>query len=276
MRAKPAAGSGAVMPASLRRAWRGPATPFAFACFGLGGGLLGLLYFPALWLCVRQRPLRTARARATVQRTFAGFIVLMRMLGLIRYDIAGTQRLDRRGLLILANHPTLIDVVFLIALVRNADCIVRSGLADNLFTRGPVRAAGYIRNEGAVELLEASIASLRDGGNLLVFPEGTRSRPGAPLKMQRGAAQIATRAGCDVTPVTIRCEPPGLAKGQPWWRVADRPLHFTIRVGEDITVAPFLERAAGEPALAARHLTAYLRDYFSEEQGKLSDAGTRA
>lgn len=264
------------MPASLARFWRIFATATAFTGFGIGGMVLGLVYFPWLRLRVRDPQVCIERARATVQRTFGGFLVLMRVLGLIRYDIDGIQRLDRRGLLILANHPTLIDVVFLIALVRNADCIVRAGLADNPFTRGPVRAAGYIRNEGGAELLEASIASLRAGGNLLIFPEGTRSRPGEPLRMQRGAAQIAMRAARDITPVTIRCEPAGLVKGRAWWKVADCPLQFTIRVGEDITVAPFLERAAGEPALAARQLTAYLRDYFSEDQGRLCDAGTRA
>jgi 1-acyl-sn-glycerol-3-phosphate acyltransferase len=154
--------------------------------------------------------------------------------------------------------------VFLLSLMRHADCVVRSGLADNPFTRGPVRAAAYIRNEGGAELLQACIASLRQGGNLMIFPEGTRSRPGQPLQMQRGAAQIATRMPCNITPVRIACVPLGLNKGRPWWQVADRPMHFSIRVDEDIAVAPFLERAAGEPALAARHLTAYLCDFFSK------------
>lgn len=253
---------------ALRRGWRVPATALAFGSFGIGGLVLGLLYFPLLQLCLRDEQRRRAHARATVRFIFGRFIAFMRVLGLISYQIEGLPRLERQGLLILANHPSLIDVVFLISLVRNADCVVRSGLADNPFTRGPVRAAGYIRNEGGAELLQACIASLRKRGNLVIFPEGTRSRPGEPLKMQRGAAQIATRGACDITPVTIRCQPAGLSKGRPWWKTAACPLHFSISVGEDIAVAPFLERAAGEPALAARHLTAYLQDYFSDGPGR--------
>lgn len=251
---------------SWGKAWRIPATAMAFGCFGLGGLLLRLIYFPLQALLVRSPARRRPLARAAVQRSFGLFIALMRRLGLISYEIHGAERLRREGLLILANHPTLIDVVFLISLVRNADCVVKAGLADNLFTRGPVQATGYIPNVGGAELLQACIASLRSGGNLIIFPEGTRSRPGEPLQMQRGAAQIAIRAGCDVTPITIRCEPLGLSKGRPWWKVAAVPLHFTLRVGEDITVAPFLERALGEPGLAARHLTAYLQQIFSEER----------
>ena len=255
------------MLASLNRAWRVPATAFAFTCFGVGGVLLGLIGFPLQRLLVRHARGRVLYARALVHFAFACFIRLLWALGIISYEIRGRERLDRQGLLILANHPTLIDVVFLISLVRNADCIVRAGLANNPFTRGPVRATDYICNDGGAELVDAAIASLHAGNNLVIFPEGTRSRPGQPLQMQRGAAQIAMRAPCPVTPVTIRCNPLGLIKGRPWWHCHDRPMHFTIEVGEDIAVAPFLGASAGEPALAARDLTAYLCGYFSDAKG---------
>ena len=255
------------MLASLSRAWRVPATALAFTCFGVGGLLLGLIGFPLQRLLVWHVRRRVVYARALVHFAFASFIRLLWALGIISYEIRGRERLDRQGLLILANHPTLIDVVFLISMVRNADCIVRAGLASNPFTRWPVRATGYICNDGGAELVDAAIASLQSGNNLVIFPEGTRTRPGEPMQMQRGAAQIALRAGCPITPVTIRCTPLGLTKGRPWLRCYDRPMHFTIEVGEDVAIRPFLLASAGEPALAARALTAYLRQYFSDEKG---------
>ena len=256
------------MLASLRRAWRVPATAFAFAFFGVGGVLLGLVVLPLQRLFVRDARRRVLYARALVHHAFANFIRLLRVLRIISFEIHGRERLDRQGLLILANHPTLIDVVFLISLVRNADCIVRAGLARNPFTRGPVRATGYICNDGGPELVEAAAASLQAGNNLVVFPEGTRSRPGEPLQMQRGAARIAMRSERPITPVTIRCVPLGLIKGRPWWHCHDRPMHFTIEVGEDIAITPYLHASAGEPALAARSLTAYLLAHFSDAKGR--------
>lgn len=258
---------------TLGRAWRVLATAIAFGSFGLGGVMLWLLFFPALNLLVRDPTRRQPLARQAVHRLFALFIGWMRVLGLISYDIQGRERLHRGGLLILANHPTLIDVVFLIALVRNADCVVKSTLARNPFTRGPVHATGYICNNSGAELLQSCMDSLKASGNLIIFPEGTRTRPGEPMKMQRGAAQIATRAGQDITPVTIRCTPPGLTKGQPWWQVASQRLHFSLCVGEDIPVAPFLASANGEPALAARRLTDHLTDYFLNQRGCHASAG---
>jgi len=250
----------------LDRGWRVIATAIAFSSFGLGGLLLRLVYFPLLQLIVRERARQTRLARLSIHHTFRLFIELMRVLGILRYEIVGAERLRRPGLLILANHPTLIDVVFLISLVPNADCVVKAALARNPFTRGPVRATGYICNDSGAGLVEDCVASVHAGNNLIIFPEGTRTPVAGPMKLQRGAANIATRGPCTITPVTIRCEPLSLTKGLPWWKVPVRRMHFTIVVRDDIEVAPFLARAGNEPALAARHLTDYLHDYFSTEK----------
>lgn len=245
------------------RLWRVFATAVAFLCFGIGGLLFGIVVFPLLILTTRSADERGRRARAFIGALFRLFVRWMRFLGLLTYELRGMQRLQRRGLLVLANHPTLIDVVFLIGFVPDALCVVKSTLANHPSTRGPVLATGYICNNSGADLLQTCVDKLRAGGNLIIFPEGTRTRPGQALKMQRGAAQIALRGGLDITPVHIRCEPLGLFKGQPWWRVAERPLHFSIQVAEDLSTAPFLEAAGGETSLAARRLTEHLIGYFS-------------
>jgi 1-acyl-sn-glycerol-3-phosphate acyltransferase len=246
------------------RCWRVFATGLSFALFGLGGLLLHALVFPLLSLLVRPAARRAAAARAVVRLAFRAFVGVMRVLGVLRYEIHGLEKLERGGLLILANHPTLIDTVFLMAFVRNADCIVKAALWDNPFTRGPVRAAGYIRNGGGAELVGACIRSLRDGNNLIVFPEGTRSVHGAALAFKRGAANIAVRSGCAVTPVVIRCEPPTLRKGEKWWQVPPRQARFRIDVRDDIEVGAFSGSGTSE-VVAARRLTGHLEHYFMEE-----------
>ena len=265
------------------RLWRIFATALSFACFGVGGLLLWLFVFPLQALIWRDAARRQQAARSVVQAVFRLFIGFMRLLGLIRYEVLGVEKLQRRGLLVLANHPTLIDVAFLISLVPNASCVVKSTLANHPCTRGPVRATGYICNNPNSDLLLACTDTLAAGSNLIIFPEGTRSRPGQALKMQRGAAQIALRGGLDITPVRIQCEPLGLYKGQPWWTVAKRPLRFTIEVGDDLPSAPILEAAGGEHGRAARRLTESLIRFFSEPtrppktvtKGSHASAGTR-
>ncbi|KMN49123.1 acyltransferase [Chromobacterium violaceum] len=252
--------------------WRLLATAIAFSAFGLGGALFSLSVFPLLILLIRDPEKRTLLSRRVVQMSFAGFILLMRALGLLSYRIVGAEKLNRHGLLILANHPTLIDVVFLISLLPNADCVVKSSLARNPFTRGPVRASNYICNDSSEGLVQDCIRSLRAGNNLVIFPEGTRTPLDGSLKLQRGAANIAVRGKRSITPVTIRCEPRGLAKGQAWWRIPAKPIRFTIEVGDDLAVEPFTQDC-GE-AIAARSLTRHLHEFFLNQSNLHANPGT--
>ncbi|MEO7478494.1 MAG: lysophospholipid acyltransferase family protein [Lysobacteraceae bacterium] len=247
----------------LNYLWRVIATGVSFLGFGIGGVIQWLLVFPCLNLCVRDTDRRSRLARAVIHRSFAAHIELMRRLGVLTYDIRGAERLQRHGLLILANHPTLIDVVFLISLTPDADCVVKSRLARNPFTRGPVQATGYICNDSGIGLVDDCIASVRSGKNLVIFPEGTRTARNGELHLQRGAANIAVRGALNMTPVVIRCSPPALSKGVPWYRIPSRRFHVTVEVGEDLPVAPFLDQATA--AIAARRLTDHLVAYFNTE-----------
>ena len=248
----------------IGRGWRVFATGLCFALFGLGGLLLRVLVFPLLAACVADPAARVRAARATVRLSFRTFVGIMSGLGVLRYEVRGLDKLDREGQLILANHPTLIDTVFLMAFVRNADCIVKGGLWRNPFTRGPVRAAGYICNDRGPELVEDCIASLRAGGNLIIFPEGTRTPRGGTMALKRGAANVAVRGAHPVTPVRIACEPLTLGKGDKWWHVPPRRARFRIDVMDDIGTERFLAPGVSD-VVAARRLTEYLQHYFMEE-----------
>lgn len=248
----------------LNRYWRVLATGVSFVVFAIGGLILRALVFPLLNLIIWEQQLRRLVARRVIRWVFRGFVGFMRWLGVLDYDVSGLERLERQGLLILANHPTLIDTVFLMAFVKRADCIVKGRLWDNPFTRGPVSAAGYINNGDGSGLVENCITSLRRGSNLIIFPEGTRTAGDGQINLKRGAANIAVRSMSNVTPVVIRCLPPTLGKGVKWWQVPAVAAHFSIEVKDDIDVSGFLTRAGSE-VLAARHLTAYLQDYFRKE-----------
>jgi 1-acyl-sn-glycerol-3-phosphate acyltransferase len=250
--------------ALLHKYWRICGTGIGFLAFGIGALSLRLLIFPLINLAVRHQQQRIAWSRTAIRWAFRSLIELMCMLRVISYDISGLERLQRRGLLILANHPTLIDTMLLMAFVRHADCIVKSALWNNPVTRGPVRAAGYISNAQGPLLVEDCIASLRSGGNLIIFPEGTRTPLDGNMSFKRGAANVAVRGNWSVTPVTIRCAPILLSKGKKWWKVPPTTPHFSIAVRPDIDIAQMTD-AAANPALAARQLTHYLQHYFMKE-----------
>ena len=250
------------MPGKLFYLWRVVATGCCFVLFGLGGLVLRCVLLPIVTMLVPAQQ-RIAATRRMIRMSFRLFIAIMQRLGVLRYEIIGRERLARRGLLILANHPTLIDTVFLMAFVEHADCIVKAGLRQNIFTRAAVISAGYAFNNDGAGLMKDCIDSLHHQSNLIIFPEGTRTEPDGSLHFKRGAANVAVRAGCDITPVIIRCHPQTLGKGVAWWKIPAQVATFRIEVLEDIPITSFTADGVSD-GLAARHLTTYLENYFTQ------------
>lgn len=242
--------------------WRLFATALCFAVFGICGLLLGLVIFPMMRLLPGRSGAHRRRVRAALRAVMRTYVEFMRAVGLLTYEFAGTERLGRPGQMILANHPSLIDVIFLIGFTPQATCIVKRALWSNPFTRWPVAAAGYVRNTPTATMIELTSQALREGQSVIIFPEGTRTTPGRALEFQRGAANIAVKAATVVTPVIIRCNPTTLAKSMPWYRIPARRVRFSLRVGGDIDPEPF--RTAPAP-LASRAFNEHLLQVFTEQ-----------
>jgi 1-acyl-sn-glycerol-3-phosphate acyltransferase len=230
-----------------------------FLVFGLVTFVLGLLVLPVIRLITPNRSRRQRRSRAVLGAGMRSFIYSVRALRFVDFEFIGREKLGRPGQLIVANHPTLIDVCFLLGFTPTASCIVKAGHFRNLITRGAVIGAGYIPNAPTEDMIHAAEAALQEGETLLMFPEGTRTVPGKPLAMQRGAANVALRAARVLTPVYISCEPSTLSKNLPWYRIPPSRPKWTLRVGDDIDLGAY--RGAPLP-IASRRLHADLAGLF--------------
>jgi 1-acyl-sn-glycerol-3-phosphate acyltransferase len=244
--------------------WRLAVTGTCFALFGIGGLILGLLVFPAVLLLPGGAVRRRARTRALVQRAFRVFVAIMSGLKGLSYEFIGRERLGLPGQLVIANHPTLVDVVFIVAFTPAPACVVKVAVFNNPFMRLVVRAAGYIRNAPTDAMIAQSVEALRLGDTVVMFPEGTRTRPGRPMEFHRGAASVALQGAARLTPVYITVDQPLLHKSQPWYRVPARRPHIRIRVGEDVDLDPYRSMP---PPKASRHLNAALVAQYERELG---------
>ena len=246
---------------ALNHAWRVLVSGVSFVLFGLAALLLSLTLFPLLHLSAPDRTTGGLRVQAAISRAYRVFLAFPRALGVLSWEVRGAEALRQPGRLIVANHPTLLDIVFLVALLPQADCIVKQGITRNPFLRHAVRWAGYLSNADPDGLVDDCAARLRAGRILVVFPEGTRTVPGQAPHFQRGAARIALAAGCEVLPVQLRCDPPTLAKRVPWYRIPPRPFHWSAEVGAPIA---FDARGLAAP-LAARRLTRLMEQCLAVE-----------
>jgi 1-acyl-sn-glycerol-3-phosphate acyltransferase len=244
--------------------WRLFGTGVSFLIFGIGGLVLGLLLFPALLILLPQHIGRQKLARRTIARCFSAFVWLMKSLGVLAYEIIGDpEAAPNRNCLIVANHPTLIDVVFLIALFPHADCVIKSALWRNPFTRGAVSAANYISNDNSAEVIERCVNRLRGGSSLILFPEGTRTGPQAEPVFKLGAAAVAVGACAVVQPVLIRCDPPTLYKRDAWYNTPSRKPFFQFEILAPLEVVELAPTDAG-PRQQRRAFNAALERFFRE------------
>ncbi|ACV27981.1 lysophospholipid acyltransferase family protein [Kangiella koreensis] len=247
--------------------WRVFATGLSFATFGIGGLILSLLVFPVLGVFNRDPFVRKRKARYLIHKCWYVFIRFMQALGIFTFDLeqAKKQLKGVKGKIIIANHPSLIDVVALISLIPNADCVVKQGIWNNFFLKRVVRVADFVNNDQDVnKLIQNCNKSLQEGYNLVIFPEGTRTVPNKPIKLQRGAANIAIRCHKNLLPVIIDCDPTTLTKQEKWYQIPPRKAQFSMRVVEEIDITPFVHNEKNE-SIAARRLTEHIKTVFLEE-----------
>lgn len=224
------------MIAALDRFWRLIATGISFSLFGLGGILMALIVFPLMNLFIRDGKRREEIAQWSVHVLWAFFVWIMKTLGVLTYECRGKEILRADvGTIVVANHPSLIDVVFLMSFMRRSQAVAKEGVWKNPFMAGVVRATNYIPNLGDPERLVADCAAvLRAGKNLCIFPEGSRTVPGQPSRYQRGFSYAAIAANAPIRICTIVCDPPTLLKGEAWHRIPTRRPHWLITVHERI------------------------------------------
>ena len=155
--------------------------------------------------------------RRFVSSSMGFFVSFMHFLRVVDLETDNREQFRRlSSKIIVANHPSLLDVVMLLSLIPNADCIVNSALNHNV-VRGVIRQL-YILNSLDFEgLLQSCAGSLRQGNCLIIFPEGTRTPRSGYAAIKKGAARIALTLGCSIVPVRIGgTDKFGLGKKDPW------------------------------------------------------------
>lgn len=248
------------------RLWRMLGTGFCFLVYGLLSLVFSVSVLPALMFWPGSAASRERRIRLFVSRSFRLLLGGIAFLGLGTVEVEGWEWLAQAdGKLVVATHPMYLDVVALLMLMPFADCVVKSAMLRNPYYRRFVHAAGYISNGDSAAALDACVHTLQRGRALVLFPEGTRSTPGQPLRFRRGAAQVAVRSGCRILPVMIHCDPPALTKDLAWWQAPVRPWRLTVRFYPPQDLIAFGHHADQPHGVAARRLTHALEDFFTQQ-----------
>lgn len=186
---------------------------------------------------------------------FRGFLALLRTSGLVHIDLAALDRLrGERSIIIAPNHPCLLDAVFVISRLPQTACIMKAEIWDNFFLGGGARLSGYIRNDAPISLVRQSVDELHAAHQLLVFPEGTRTREPPINDFRGGFALMAKKSGAAVQTVFIETNSAFLCKGWPLLKKPEFPLVYRARLGKRFTAESNVKA-----------LVSKLENYYREE-----------
>ncbi|MDR2718922.1 MAG: 1-acyl-sn-glycerol-3-phosphate acyltransferase [Treponema sp.] len=218
-------------------AYRVLAKWFSFFMFGLATLILVTIVFPPMRLILHPRERFKKNGRRLVSFSMRGFVSLMHLLRIV--DMEAGNREDFRHLsskIIVANHPSLLDIIMLLSLIPNADCIVNTRLNHNVIVKGVVRQIYILNSLDFDDLVRACNESLRQGNCLVIFPEGTRTPRSGKIIFRKGAARIALASGCTIVPVHIGgTDKYGLGKKEPWTGFNPRERYvYSIGMGPEV------------------------------------------
>ncbi len=220
-----------------------------FAALALALNVFSLLFGWIPGIAGRERFFQRLVHRAFA--IFVGWLAFTRIVP-VRYFGFGKWP-TRRGLVVVANHPGLVDVGWLVARVPEALCIYKPSVGHNPFYGATARCAGYISSEGGGRLLRSAAAKIAQGHTLLVFPEGTRTRDGVLNPLKPGFVVMARLAQAPIQLVHITCDSPLLTKGRPWWKVPPLPATVTVTLG------PCLQPPGKDTAAVVDEIEAWFR-----------------
>jgi 1-acyl-sn-glycerol-3-phosphate acyltransferase len=179
------------------------------------------------------RRLGTAIGRRGIMTGFRIYAWSLSVTRTYRLDLRDIDTLKEGPPLILApNHPCLIDALLILTRHPNIVCVMKAALMRNVFLGSGSRLARYVRNESSRQMVKESVAHLREGGVLLLFPEGTRTTREPINSLVGSVGLIAKHARVPVQTLVIETDSPYLSKGWPLFRRPELPIIYRVRLGK--------------------------------------------
>jgi 1-acyl-sn-glycerol-3-phosphate acyltransferase len=135
-----------------------------------------------------------------------------------RFRLEGAWPAEPGPFVVVANHQSMLDIVLLCRLPHEMKWMIKEELFRIPWIGWMLRLTGDIAvrrgdPESGGEAVARAKAYLQRGMNVMIFPEGTRSRDARLLPFKKGAFRLAIETGVPVLPVVVSGTAAGFQKG---------------------------------------------------------------
>lgn len=193
----------------------------------LSWSVVALVAYPVL-----PRRRGVAFGRAGIMAGFRVFAWTLSASGAYRLELEAIDALrDGPPVLLVPNHPSLIDALLILTRHPNVVCVMKKELLHNVFLGAGSRLARYIPSGQPRQMIKECVAELGRGSLVLLFPEGTRTTRLPINSLTASVGVIAKYAQVPVQTLIIETDSPYLSKGWPLFRVPSLPITYRVRLG---------------------------------------------
>ena len=229
----------------------------------IGLGTLALLCLPwvpfAMLISLLPLPGQLQRriGRGMIFLGMRFYVWVLQALCFVRLDVSALKALQReRSLVIIANHPSLMDAVLFMAYLPNTVCVMKAALQGNILFGAATRLAHYVSNASPLHMIRQASNELQRGAHLVIFPESTRTTtPPVNRPCSPACALMAQRANTPLQEIFINMSTPYLGKHWPLFKPPILPLRITLHTGQRID--PALHAAADIASLFEHNVMAH-------------------
>lgn len=161
--------------------------------------IVGLPIFLMPWKWVWWVPTTWARASLWMLRVIAG----------VRFELRGAENKPKGGVLIASKHQSLWETFVLLFVAERPAYLAKRELFSIPFfgwylSRFRQISVNRARGSSALKsMIPQAKAAVKDGRDVIIFPEGTRRAPGDPPSYKFGATALYRSMNVPVTPVAL-------------------------------------------------------------------------
>lgn len=205
-------------------------------CIGLGLLALGCLHtlplFALLYLVLPRRWHQPV-SRRIIRSGFSFYLAVLRHTCQVRLDLdeLAPLRQAQGPLIVIANHPSLLDAVLLLSVLPQASCVLKADLLHNPLFGVGARMAGYVSNEDPRQMILDSTRALQQGAQFILFPEGTRTTTFPLNPLSSACILLSKQSRVALQTVLLEYSTPYLGKHWGLLTPPRLPLRIRARLG---------------------------------------------
>jgi len=160
-------------------------------------------------LCLPYLLLPNSYVRKLSDLWISGILQLLKLICNITYKINGLENIPKKAVIVASKHQSTFETFLLFKLINNSIFIHKRELflipIFGLYLK-KINMISINRNEGAKsmrKILNEAKQKISNGYSIIIFPEGTRKKPGETTDYKTGIAGIYKESEAEVLPVAV-------------------------------------------------------------------------